>query len=83
MLLKRKNTARSLSLHVAPFTDRIGVFLPYTPLHRRPSYQRHLANTDFKDVKMCEGVDCVLWFLDKTKARKRLLVQYGCLWKPP
>ena len=30
-----------------------------------------LANTDFKDVKMCEGVDCVLRFLDKTKARKR------------
>ena len=33
VLLKRNETASSLSLHVAPFTDRLGVFLPYTPLH--------------------------------------------------
>ncbi len=33
VLLKRKESASTLSLHVAPFTDRIGIFLPYTPLH--------------------------------------------------
>jgi predicted RNA-binding Zn ribbon-like protein len=30
-----------------------------------------LATADFKLVRACEGVDCVLWFYDRTKAHRR------------
>ena len=30
-----------------------------------------LANADFDLVRHCEGVDCVLWFYDRTKAHRR------------
>lgn len=33
VLLKRKEKKSKLSTHIAPHIDRIGVFLPYTPLH--------------------------------------------------
>jgi predicted RNA-binding Zn ribbon-like protein len=30
-----------------------------------------LATADFNLVRACEGVDCVLWFYDRTKAHRR------------
>lgn len=30
-----------------------------------------LAHADFELVRRCEGVDCVLWFYDRTKAHRR------------
>ena len=35
VLLKRKDSASHVSKHIAPRIDRLGVFLPYTPLHVR------------------------------------------------
>lgn len=35
VLLKRNENLTSLSLHIAPGIDRLGIFLPYTPLHVR------------------------------------------------
>jgi len=33
VLVKKRNTANIISKHIAPRIDRLGVFLPYTPLH--------------------------------------------------
>jgi predicted RNA-binding Zn ribbon-like protein len=30
-----------------------------------------LMNVDFKLVRKCEDADCVLWFVDRTKSRRR------------
>lgn len=35
VLLKRKHTSSRISRHIAPRIDRLGIFLPYTPLHVR------------------------------------------------
>ena len=35
ILLKRKNSTSRISTYIAPRIDRLGVFLPYTPLHVR------------------------------------------------
>jgi predicted RNA-binding Zn ribbon-like protein len=38
-----------------------------------------LATADFRLVRRCEGVDCVLWFYDRTKAhRRRWCSMEGC-----
>lgn len=35
IVIVRAKSETNLSTHIAPLIDRIGVFLPYTPLHRR------------------------------------------------
>ncbi len=35
IVIVRAKSGTNLSMHVAPSIDRLGVFLPYTPLHRR------------------------------------------------
>lgn len=36
-----------------------------------------LAHVDFELVRRCEGLDCVLWFYDRTKAHRRRWCSMG------
>jgi predicted RNA-binding Zn ribbon-like protein len=38
---------------------------------------KFLATADFRLVRRCEGVDCVLWFYDRTKAHRRRWCSMG------
>jgi predicted RNA-binding Zn ribbon-like protein len=62
-------SAKDGSLVVARRYDKTTPQGVLTPLAEAAA--EFLATADFKLVRACEGVDCVLWFYDRTKAHRR------------